>query len=218
MTTKQTFALVAGITLISFFIGWYLYPLLPATVASHWGMNGEVNGHMTKFWGLFFVPFMMIFMSLLLFLLPKIDPLKENIALFQKSYNAIIAGIIVFLFYIHLLTVFWNLGYHFDIGKMIVFPIAFLLYMLGALMPKMKQNWFMGIRTPWTLESARVWDETHVWGGKMYRYSAIVALGAFLFPPPYALFFIIIPILTASFGSIFYSFILFKKYGSDKKI
>lgn len=71
MTTKQTFALVAIITMLSFGIGWYLYPMLPENIASHWGANGKVNGSMPKFWGLFFIPLLMIFLSTLLFLSQK---------------------------------------------------------------------------------------------------------------------------------------------------
>jgi uncharacterized membrane protein len=216
MTTKQMFMLVAIIILFSFGIGWYLYLFLSENIASHWGMSGEVNGYMPKFWGLFGVPFMMFFLSLLLFWLPKIDPLKANVATFQKSYNAIIAGIIVFLFYIHLLTIFWNIGYRFDMGRMIVPPLALLWYGLGITMPKMKQNWFMGVRTPWTLESVRVWDETHRFAGKLFRYSGIVAFFGLAFPP-YAFWFIIIPILISAFGSVIYSYLLFKKYGKDNE-
>jgi uncharacterized membrane protein len=215
MTTKQTFSLVAILTLISFIIGWYLYPMLPENIASHWGMSGEVNGSIPKFWGLFFIPLLMIFLSALLFLLPKIDPLKANIATFQKTYNAIIAGIVLFSFYIHLLTIFWNIGYYFDMTRMIIPPLVFLWYGLGVAMPKMKQNWFMGIRTPWTLENVRVWDETHTFAGKLFRYSAILALVGLLFPS-YTFWFILVPILISSFSAVIYSYLLFKKYGKDR--
>jgi uncharacterized membrane protein len=214
MTTKQTFGLAALITVVSLMIGWYLYPLLPENIASHWGTNGEANGYMPKFWGLFFVPTLIVFISFLLFWLPKIDPLKENIESFRKYYNGIIAGIVLFLFYVHLLTIFWNTGHRFDMTKMIVPPLAALWYMLGVALPHMKQNWFMGIRTPWTLASVRVWDETHRWSGKIFQHSALLALVGLLFPP-FTFWFIIVPILTSAFGSILYSYILFKKYEKD---
>ena len=168
---------------------------------------------MPKFWGLFLLPLIMIFISALLFWLPRIDPMKENVALFQKTYNGVIVGIILFLFYIHLLTIFWNTGHRFDMTKMIVPPIAILWYLLGVAMPKMKQNWFMGIRTPWTLANVRVWDETHAWSGKLFRYSALLALVGLVFPQ-YIILFMIIPIMISAFGSVIYSYILFKKYGT----
>ncbi|MFA5830433.1 MAG: DUF1648 domain-containing protein [Candidatus Paceibacterota bacterium] len=217
MTTKNSYLVIAGITIVSFAVGFYFYPLFPAEVASHWGMNGEVNGYMPKFWGLFLLPFLMIFFSVLLFLLPKIDPLKENVASFRKYYDGVIVGMVLFLFYIHLLTLAWNIGYRFDMGKMIVPPLVFMWYLLGIALPKTKQNWFMGIRTPWTLASVRVWDETHAWSGKLFRYSAAVALIGFFLPPHLMFLFLIIPIMFSAIASAAYSYILFKKYGADNK-
>jgi uncharacterized membrane protein len=101
-------------------------------------------------------------------------------------------------------------------GRIIVPLLALLWYGLGITMPKMKQNWFMGIRTPWTLESERVWSETHTLAGKLFRASAIISIVGIFFPE-YAFWFIIVPILVSSFGSVIYSYVLFQKYGSDKK-
>jgi uncharacterized membrane protein len=218
MTTKNSYLIIAGITLMSLVIGFYFYPLFPAEVASHWGLNGEVNGYMSKFWGLFLMPFLMVFFSALLFLLPKIDPLKENVASFRKYYDGVVVGIVLFLFYIHLLTIAWNIDYRFDMGKMIVPPLVFMWYMLGVALPNIKQNWFMGIRTPWTLASVRVWDETHKWSGKLFRYSAFVALVGFFLPSYLMFWFLLVPIVVSSIGSVAYSYILFKKYGAGKRI
>lgn len=212
MSTKASYIIIALITLVSFTVGFYLYPLLPAEIASHWGMNGEVNGYMSKFLGLFLMPIIMIVLSIFLFWLPKIDPMKENIVTFRKYYDGVIVGIILFLFYIHLLTILWNTGYHFNMGKMIVPPFAFMWYMLGVALPNIKQNWFMGIRTPWTLANVRVWDETHKWSRKIFQYSALVALFGFLLPSYLMFWFLIIPIIFSSIGSVIYSYILFKKY------
>ena len=216
MNTKQTYWLIGIITVASFLIGFYFYPQFPENIASHWGANGEVNGYMPKFWGLFLMPIIMIFISSLLILLPKIDPLKANIALFQKSYNSIIAGVTIFLFYIPLLTVFWNLGFTFNMTVMIVPPMALLWLLLGIAMPKMKQNWFMGFRTPWTLASVRVWDETHKIGGKLFVYSGILAVIGLLLPQ-YTIWFVIVPIIFSSIFTTIYSYFLFKKFGTDVK-
>jgi len=217
MTTKTSYIIIAGITLSSLVIGFSVYPLFPAEIASHWGVNGEVNGFMPKFWGSFLIPFVLIFLSFLLFLLPKIDPLKKNVATFRGYYNNIIVGIIVFLFYINFLSIGWNLGYRFDMGKMIVPPIALLWYLLGVNLPQIKQNWFMGIRTPWTMTSVRVWDETHKWSGKLFQYSAVISIIGFFLPSNLMFWCFIIPVIFSSIASVIYSYLLFKKYGADKK-
>lgn len=217
MNTKTSYVIIAILTVASFIIGFCVYSLLPAQIASHWGVNGEVNGFMPKFWGVFLMPLIMFFLSFLLFWLPKIDPLQGNVVIFRRYYNSVIVGIIFFLFYVHLLTIAWNIGFRFDMGKMIVPPIALLWYMLGVALPHIKQNWFMGIRTPWTLASVRVWDETHKWSGKLFRYSALISIAGFFFSTNIMFWCFIIPVIFSAIASVVYSYILFKKYGADKK-
>jgi uncharacterized membrane protein len=209
MSTKKSFIVVFAIIALSIAVGIYIYPSLPAQIASHWGSDGQVNGYMGKFWGIFLLPVIMVFLTALLYWLPSIDPKKKNVASFRKIYNGVIVGIIAFLFYIYALTILWNTGHAFDMNIAISIPIAGLWYLLGVALPKTKQNWFMGIRTPWTLESERVWKETHEFGGKLFRYSAIAALVGLLFPDM-TLWFVLIPIIFSSLATVVYSYISYQ--------
>ena len=67
------------LTLVAIGVGIYFYPMLPERVASHWGVNGEVNGYMPRFWGAFLLPVVFAFLSALFIVIPRIDPKKENI-------------------------------------------------------------------------------------------------------------------------------------------
>lgn len=207
---KKIYLIILAIIVISFSIGIYFYPQLPAEVASHWNAQGEVNGYLPKFWGLFLMPLVSLGLFLLLILIPKIDPLKANIEKFRKYFDAFVALIIVFLFYVYLLTIFWNRGSRFDMGMLLMPALAVLFYFTGVLIQNSKRNWFIGIRTPWTLSSDRVWEKTHKLGSKLFKASAILALIGMLFPK-IGLYFVIIPVLFLAAFSIVYSYLEYKK-------
>jgi len=198
------------VILITFAIGIYLYPHMPEKMASHWNYRGEVDGYMPKFWGLFLMPFISLGMLLLFILIPRIDPLKENIAKFRKYFDWFIVLIIIFLFYLYLLTIFWNFGKRFNMVQFLVPAFALIFYYAGVLTKNAKRNWFIGIRTPWTLSSDIVWDKTHRVGAKLFKAAAIIALFGLLFSD-YAIFFVIIPaILTAAY-TVIYSYFIYQR-------
>jgi len=210
MTTKNSLIVIGLLIIVSAAIGFYFYPFFPAEVASHWGMDGEVNGYMPKFWAVTLMPLLMLGMTGLFIWLPKIDPLKENISAFRKEYNLLITAIIAFLFYINLLTLFWNAEYHFDMAAWIAPALGILWFFIGTVLPKTKRNWFMGIRTPWSLSSDRVWKETHEFGGKLFKLSGMIAILGLFFPKD-ALWLVLTPVIFSSVAVVVYSYISFKK-------
>jgi uncharacterized membrane protein len=198
------------IIVLFFVLGVCLYLQMPDKMASHWNAQGQVNGYMSKFWGLFLLPIVSLAMFLLFILIPKIDPLKENIQKFRKYFDTFIVLVILFLFYIYLLTIFWNRGFRFNMGQMMVPALGILFYYCGVLVQNAKRNWFIGIRTPWTLSSDKVWDKTHQLGGKLFKIAAVIAfLGVFF--PQYAFFFVLIPIILAAVYTIVYSYFIFRQ-------
>jgi uncharacterized membrane protein len=153
--------IIIGIIILSFLAGVYFYPQMPEVVASHWNAQGEVDGYMPKSWGLFLMPLLLVGLFLLFLLIPKIDPLKENIKKFRRYFDGFTALLILFLFYVYLLTIFWNIGSRFNMGQLMIPALGILFYYCGILVENAKRNWFIGIRTPWTLSSETVWDKTH---------------------------------------------------------
>jgi len=201
---------ISFIILLSFVLAIYLYPQMPERMASHWNTKGEVDGYMCKFWGLFLMPIILLCLFLLFILIPKIDPLKENIAKFRKYFDGFIVLITLFLFYIYLLSIAWNLGKRFNMGQMMMPALGMLFYYCGILTENAKRNWFIGIKTPWTLSSERVWDKTHKIGGKLFKAAGLIAfLGIFF--PNYAFYFILVPALLVAFYTIIYSYFEYQK-------
>jgi len=198
------------IILLSFVIGFYFYPRMPEMMASHWDDQGVVNGYMSKCSSLFFMPFISLFLFLLFVLIPKIDPLKENIEKFRKYYEGFILLIILFFFYIYLLTLYWNLGYKFNMVVFLIPAFSVLFYCCGTLIEKARRNWFIGIRTPWTLSSDSVWEKTHKLGGKLFKINGIIALLG-LFFQEWAFFLVIVPTIFLAIYLALYSYFEYQK-------
>src|SRR5512142_2783627 len=109
MNTRTTTILVLLMLLAATIVGILLWNRLPDPMASHWGSNDEVNGYMSKFWGVFLMPLITLGMLVLFLIIPSIDPLKANIAQFRDVFNLFIALIVAFMLYVYILTLRWNL-------------------------------------------------------------------------------------------------------------
>ena len=207
---KKTMAAAMAVIALSFIIAAWLYPLMPEPMASHWGPSGEVDGYIPRAWGLSIMPVVSAVMFLLFLAIPYIDPLKKNIKKFRVYYDWFVLIMILFLFYIYMLTIFWNLGYRFNMTRMVIPALGVLFIYLGVLTGKAKRNWFIGIRTPWTLSSNRVWEKTHALGRKTFIGAGIIALLG-LFFQKYAIWLVLVPVIIAVFYPIIYSYFEYQK-------
>ncbi|MBS7655035.1 SdpI family protein [Candidatus Bathyarchaeota archaeon] len=203
-------AVILGIIIFSFIVSVYFYPNMPEKIVSHWNIQGQPDGYMMKFWGLFLTPIILIGLALLFIAIPRIDPLKANIEKFKRYYNGFIILFFLFLLSIHLQIILWNIG--FEVNPNITLPIGFgfLFFYTGILCENTKRNWFIGIRTPWTLSSDKVWDKTHKIGGKLFKITGVIAFIGMLFKS-YALFFILVPVILIVIYTIVYSYFEYQK-------
>jgi uncharacterized membrane protein len=195
---------------LSVAIGLAVYPRMPEQVVTHWNSQGQPNGYMPRFWGVFFMPIIMIAIAALMYFLPFIDPLRSNVSAFRSTYNLIIAFMAAFLFYIGLLSLVWNLGFTFPLERMMVPAFALLSYAMGALLGKAKRNWFIGIRTPWTLSSDAVWNKTHQRAGLLFKLAAPVTLLG-LISSEMAAIFMVGPLVLVSIYVVAYSYVVYKQ-------
>ena len=210
MKTKNIQILIIGLILVSFLIGAYLYPYMPEKMASHWDANGSVDGYMPKLWGLFLLPVISAILFLVYMLIPKIDLFKGNIETFRGHFDVFILLLFVFLFYVHMLTMLWNLSYRFNIIQLLAPAFGLIIYCAGIMMENAKQNWFIGVRTPWTLSSEVVWDKTNKLAGKLFKVAGVLAVMGLIFPK-YAIFLILVPVILAAVYPIIYSYQMYQQ-------
>jgi len=207
---RKTEMLMLALIALSFAVAIYSYPQMPEKVASHWNAAGEVDGYMGRFWGVFLMPIIAAIMFPLYLVIPRIDPLKKNIEKFRGHYEWLILTVIAFLFYLYLLTTSWNFGMRFDMTRALIPAFAALFYYCGVVVEKAKRNWFIGIRTPWTLSSDVVWEKTHKLGGKMFKVAAVVSLLGLL-SKDYAIWVMVGPVLAFSLYLLVYSYVEWRK-------
>ena len=215
MQTKSTKLISLIIILITFGIAFYYYPSLPDKIVSHWGISGEADGFMPKAFGIFFVPILMVIFTAVFWIIPKLDPLKKNIESFSKYFNGFILVFQLFFLYVYILTIVFNLGHTFNMLAFLMPAFAILFYYLGVMIGKAKRNYFIGIRTPWTLNSDQVWDKTHKLGSLLFKLSAIPFLVS-IFWPIIGFSFFMCYIIGISLWLVVYSYFEFSKEQKQK--
>ncbi|HLO15945.1 MAG TPA: SdpI family protein [Anaerolineales bacterium] len=212
MSTRTTTIIVLLLIVGATLAGLLLWNHLPDQMASHWNANDQVNGYISKFWGVFLLPLITLGMFLLFLVIPSIDPLKANIAQFRRAFNLFIVLIVAFMVYLYALTLAWNLGYtSFQMSKAMLPAIGLLFIFIGFMLRQAKRNFFIGIRTPWTLSSDTVWNETHRLGAVLFMISGVLAfIGAF-FGGMTAFWLMFVPIIGSTLFLLIYSYVLYQR-------
>ncbi|WP_435365278.1 SdpI family protein [Haloarchaeobius sp. DYHT-AS-18] len=210
MNTVQRFSVAAVFVVASGVASVVAAPSLPAQLVTHWNAAGDPDGRMSKTLALALVPALSAALLVLFALLPRIDPLRENVAAFRPYYDWFVVVFSAYLFVIHAGILAFNLGYEFDFTLFILAAVAGLFYYIGILLGHTERNWFVGIRTPWTLSNEEVWKRTHELGGRLFKLTAVVSLVGLL-SGEYAIYFLLVPALATAVITIVYSYYLYRK-------
>jgi uncharacterized membrane protein len=150
-------------------------------------------------------------MLVLFLVLPGMDPLKANIAQFRESFNLFILLIVIFMLYIHGLTLVWSFGYQdFKMSAAMLPFMGVLFIAIGFMLKKAKRNFFIGIRTPWTLSSDSVWDKTHQLGSILFMASGVFAIIGGVFGGMTAFWLMFVPLIGSSLFLVIYSYVLYR--------
>jgi len=186
-----------------------MFPVMPDVVVSHWNAAGQANGHMSKVWGLFLIPLIMVGCVALFGILPRIDPLGKNYEQFRDYYEGFILVFVTFMFAIQAQIMLWGIGIQISPNHTFPVLLGILFIYLGFLIEHTEPNWFVGIRTPWTLSSTTVWNKTRERGGKLFKLAGIVSVVGIVFQT-YAIWFILIPVFAVAIYTVVYSYFLYK--------
>jgi uncharacterized membrane protein len=205
-----------AIVSVFFALACIINPFMPDYMASHWNMFGEVDGYIPRVWGVFLLPFMALAVALLFAFFGKADPYKHNIKKFADDYDNLVNFILLFLFYVYLLTLSWNFGYRFNMTLMLVPAFSALLFFVGYVTARTKRNFTVGFRTPWTLSNDKVWNQTHKVGGMLFKLLALVNLVGLVFVNS-AFWILLISVLAVSVFLVFYSYSVYARIKSPAK-
>ena len=149
------------------------YQKLPATVPTHWNIAGKVDQYGSKLSAVLTGPLLVVFGIVLTLVLPRISPKRYEISKFEETFAysmVLVSGLFLFLSYVILRATAGGMS---DLGASIMVGLFLFFAFLGNILGKIRRNFFMGIRTPWTLASEPVWDATHRLAGKLFFYGGI---------------------------------------------
>ena len=192
-----------------------VYARLPARIPTHWNVHGEVDR-----WGgpatVFLLPAIATALAAIFAVLPRLDPRRANWERFRNEVGLILNVLIVFLGFIEVLTVAAGLGYRVPMARVLPAGVGALLMIIGNYLPRVRSNWWIGIRTPWTLESDRVWRDTHRVGGRAFAAGgAGMVAGAFL-PAPFHLGMVFVALAVTGVFPVVYSYLVWRRMAAGR--
>jgi uncharacterized membrane protein len=217
MKNKKIWEFISLLLVLAVIVSaFYFYQHLPDKIITHWNAAGEADGWGSKNFQVIFLPLLVLFMHLLFKYLPKFDPKKRNYEKFANVYGIFRVVIIAFFAAVYFMTSLINLGYDISISLVMPFLVGLLFVVIGIMMKDIKPNWFIGIRTPWTLSDDRVWKKTHDYGGRAFILAGLLfVLLAFLPEGLFVYGFAVIMLLILS--SVIYSYFVYKGLKNSPK-
>jgi uncharacterized membrane protein len=190
----------------------WLYASLPEQIPTHWNIRGEVDGYGGK-WTLFIFPAIMVGMLVMFYFLPALSPKQFEVDAFRSTYlyiMVLVVGLFAYMDAVMLYVVHQTVAKHatVDLGRAFLAGMFLFFALMGNVMGKVRKNFYIGVRVPWTLASDRVWNDTHrlaawTWVSAGAIGFAMIVLGA----PIMAAFGVLI---VSAFIPVIYSFVHYK--------
>lgn len=188
--------------------------VLPEQVPVHWNLHGEVTRHGSRWEALLVLPVLAAGITLLLSILPRLGPLRANLEAFKTIYGRIVIAVLGLFAAMHAMMLLMGAGAEVPVAKVVTVSIGILLAVLGNWMGKIRRNFWVGIRTPWTLANDVVWERTHRVGGRLMVLLGLLVIAAGALAPPAAAFVVLTGGAGAlGFWAIGYSLWLYRRLG-----
>jgi len=185
------------------------YPHLPNIVAMHWDAHGHVNGWGPK-WRLFVIePGIMAGILLLFAALPWLSPRHFEVDSFRSTYLYIMVVILAMIAYAHALILAASLSWVVDVSRAIMGGASLLIALLGNVLGKVRRNFYVGVRTPWTIANEQVWNATHRFAAKTFFAAGLAGLACAILNAPFWL--ALSAILTGALAPVVYSLVFYKQ-------
>lgn len=203
---KKMLVFTSIVTLLPIVIGLLLWKHLPASVAIHFGADGQPNGYSSKIFAVFGLPFILLLLHFSCAVITNIDPKSKNIS--KKVFRGVLwICPLVSLVVCNMIYVY-NLGYLLNTAFIGGLLIGILYLILGNFIPKIKPNYSIGFRVLWALCDSENWYHTHRFGGKCMVIGGIVLIATSPFQNVWILLvFAIIPCILP----VIYSYLYYRK-------
>lgn len=188
------------------------YPWLPAEVPTHWNAAGQVDNTGGRLQLVLLMPLLAAAVAALRRVLPRIDPRRAAYELFPGTYHLYLNAVVLFLTIMQLAMIASALGWSVTVPRVALVGVGVLLAVLGNELGRVQPNWFVGIRTPWTLADTTVWRQTHRLGGRLFvGLGTLIAVCGLLLPLP-VMFPLLLVAIFGVVGFVYgYSYLLWRR-------
>jgi uncharacterized membrane protein len=187
----------------------YFYPSLPSVMPTHWNVYGNIDSYMPKQYAVWMMPLLVLFMFISFKIAPSFDPKKNKYQLFSTEWQILQTVFIIFFAYMQGITFYAAYNPSLIIMKPMFIGLGTLFILLGNYLSKIRQNYFIGIKVPWTLESEDNWNKTHRFASWTFVIAGIIVLveAFFIWQAAPIVFG---SLMLGSFLPVLYSYLLFK--------
>lgn len=175
---KSTYTLLAIFFLIAIIVAIWLYPRLPMRVPTHWDMHGGINGYTPRLLAAAIPALLVLGLALLTVCLPLGSARKFEIKPFQRVYGILMLAVQGAILVTSLSVLLKTCGYALPMPAMVMLAVGVLVMVIDNYTGKLRKKFFVGIRTPWTLDRDAVWQRTHRFAGGLFMLAGLaVAVG-----------------------------------------
>ena len=183
----------------------------PDRIPVHWNIGGQVDRWGGKFEGLLAIPLLALGIYVLMIVLPRFDPGRANYDAFAGPYATLRLGIIVVLAALYALIILWVRGVRVSIEVWAPLIVGALFIVVGNLLGKVRPNWFVGFRTPWTLSSKLAWSRTHRAGGWLFILMGVLMMACAALRTEWAVWVMVGVGVAGTLGLVVYSYVLWRR-------
>lgn len=189
--------------------GW-AWERVPDPMPVHFDIHGQPDRWGSRFEGLLLLPLIAVGLYGLFLLLPRLDPGRANYASFAKTWRIVRTAVLLVMAVVFGFVVASALGHDVPMPEALVLLIGALFVVFGATMGKLRPNWFIGVRTPWTLSSKLSWTRSHRLAGRLFLASGLGSILLLAVGPSVALYFLIGSCALTAVVSVVYSWFVWR--------
>jgi uncharacterized membrane protein len=207
-----------GLVLLAAGLSVWAYPMLPSVVPTHWNLAGHVNGYSSRLVAVVIVPAVAALVWVLAAVVPAMSPRGFRFGAAADAYYEAMLAVLAVLVAVHFVVLRGEMTGTAPPTVVIFGLIGLLFVVIGILMTKVPKNFFMGVRTPWTLANDEVWRKTNQVGGRLLAIGGLVLVVLSIFPPAWTIGAMIAVMVFSALAPVVYSYLLYKRiegFGSD---